>query len=155
MENKGEIIIYKAEDGHSQLDVRLEQETIWLTLNQISSLFNKDKSVVSRHIKNIYTEKELVRKPTVAFFATVQKEGKRTITRNVEYFNLDLIISVGYRVNSKRGTQFRIWATQILKDHLVKGYTINEKRLKEQQEKWKELLPPINNLIEQTLLLRF
>lgn len=139
MENKGEIVIYKREDGKSQLDIRLEKETIWLNLNQISALFNKDKSVISRHIRNIYQEKELLRKPTVAFFATVQNEGKRTVTREVEYYNLDVIISVGYRVNSKRGTQFRIWATQILKDHLVKGYTINEKRLKEQQEKFKEL----------------
>ncbi|MES1221070.1 MAG: RhuM family protein, partial [Bacteroidota bacterium] len=146
MENKGEIIIYKGEDGKSQLDVRLQHENIWLNLNQISALLDKDKSVISRHIKNIYLEKELTRKPTVAFFATVQKEGKRTVTRDVEYYNLDLIISVGYRVNSKRGTQFRIWATQTLKEHLVKGYTINEKRLKEQHEKFKELQETIEFL---------
>ena len=139
MEGKGEIIIYQTEDGRSALDIRLEKETLWLSLNQISELFNRDKSVISRHLKNIFSESELDSQSTVAFFATVQKEGKREVIRQVEYFNLDVIISIGYRVNSKRGTQFRIWATQTLKDHLVKGYTINEKRLEEQQEKFKEL----------------
>jgi death-on-curing family protein len=139
MEGKGEIIIYQTEDGRSALDIRLEKETLWLSLNQISELFDRDKSVISRHLKNIFSESELESQSTVAFFATVQKEGKREVIRQVEHFNLDVIISVGYRVNSKRGTQFRIWATQTLKDHLVKGYTINEKRLQEQQEKFKEL----------------
>ena len=139
MENKGEIIIYKTEGGESQLDVRLEDESIWLSQKQIAQLFGRDYKTISKHINNIYKEKELLRKATVAKFATVRKEGKREISRKLEYYNLDLIISVGYRVNSKRGTQFRIWATQTLKDHLVKGYTLNEKRLREQQNKFEEL----------------
>lgn len=136
---KGEIIIYKASDGQTQLDVKLDDETVWLTLNQVSLLLSKDKSVISRHIKNIYKEGELSRNSTVAKFATVQIEGDRGIKRDLEYYNLDVIISVGYRVKSKRGTQFRIWANNVLKDYLVKGYAINEKRLKEQTEKIKEL----------------
>lgn len=120
---KGEIIIYKASDGQTQLDVKLDDETVWLTLNQVSLLLSKDKSVISRHIKNIYTEGELSRNSTVAKFATVQMEGERGIKRDLEYYNLDVIISVGYRVKSKRGTQFRIWANSVLKDYLVKGYS--------------------------------
>ena len=95
------------------LDVRLEQETLWLSLNQIAGLFERDKSVISRHLRNVFQEGELDREGTVAFFATVQNEGGREVERKVEYFNLDAILSVGYRVNSKRGTQFRIWATQV------------------------------------------
>ena len=124
---------------NSQLDVKLTEETIWLTQKQMSELFGRDYKTISKHINNIYKEKELLRKATVAKYTTVQKEANRKVSRVLEYYNLDMIISVGYRVNSKRGTQFRIWATQTLKDHLVKGYTINEKRLKEQQEKWEEL----------------
>ena len=139
MEQKGEIIIYKGEDGKSQLDVRLENETIWLNQRQISELFDRDYKTIAKHIGNIYKEKELPKKATVAKFAIVQQEGKRQVSRELEYYNLDLIISVGYRVNSRRGIQFRIWATKTLKEHLVKGYTINEKRLHEQQEKFKEL----------------
>ena len=139
MENKGEIIIYKGDDGKSQLDVRLEKETIWLNQYQLADLFKTDRTSIQKHISNIYKSKELDQIATCAKFAQVQKEGKRSITREIQHYNLDVIISVGYRVNSKRGTQFRIWATQTLKDHLVKGYTINEKRLKEQQDKFKEL----------------
>ena len=134
MENKGEILIYQAEDGTSQLEVRLEEETIWMNLNQITSLFGRDKSVISRHIKNIFIEGELIKEAVVAFFATTGTDNKKY---NVEYFNLDMILSIGYRVNSKRGTQFRIWATKTLNDHIVKGYSINEKRL--QQENAKKL----------------
>lgn len=105
---RGEIVIYKASDGSIQLDVKLQEETVWLNLNQISLLLQKDKSVVSRHINNIFNEGELDRNPTVAKFATVQVEGNRQIQREIEYYNLDVIISVGYRVKSKRGTQFRI-----------------------------------------------
>jgi prophage maintenance system killer protein len=104
---------------------------VWLTLNQMADLFGRDKSVVSRHLRNIFVTNELSRKATVAKNATVQIEGDREVTRTVEYYNLDAIISVGYRVNSKRGTQFRIWATQTLKDHLIRGYTLNERRLRE------------------------
>ena len=135
---KGEIVIYKAKGGPI-IDVCLQQETVWLSLNQLADLFERDKSVISRHLRNIYSEEELPRQATVAFFATVQNEGDREVTRTVEYFNLDAIISVGYRVNSKRGTQFRIWATNILRKHLVDGYTINEKRLKAQHNKINEL----------------
>lgn len=136
MESKGEVIIYQSKEGESHLEVKLENETLWLNLNQLKQLFERDKSVISRHIKNIFKEEELNRDLVVAFFATTASDGK---TYQVEYYTLDAIISIGYRVNSKRGTQFRIWATQTLKDHLINGYTINEKRLQEQQEKFKEL----------------
>ena len=134
MENKSEIIIYQAEDGTTAIDVRLLEETVWLNLLQLSTLFKRDKSVISRHISNIYKEKELQKSSTVANFATVQTEGNRRIERKVEFFNLDVIISVGYRVKSKRGTQFRIWANSILKEYLIKGFSLNEKRLKEQSQ---------------------
>jgi len=127
-ENRGDIVIFKAEDGKTALNVTLEEETVWLSLNQMVTLFQRDKSVVSRHLNNIFKSKELRRDAVVAFFATTASDGK---TYQVEYFNLDAIIGVGYRVNSKRGTQFRIWATGVLREHLVRGYTVNEKRLKE------------------------
>jgi len=133
-DRKGEIVLYKAANGGSAIDVRLEENTVWLSLIQIAELFKRDKSVISRHLRNVFKEKELNRSSTVAFFATVQNEGGRQIAREVEFFNLDAILSVGYRVNSKRGTQFRIWATTVLRDHLVKGYTANERRLKELQQ---------------------
>lgn len=139
MDKKGEILFYKTEDGKSQLDVRLEDETIWLNQYQLADLLKTDRTSIQKHISNIYKSRELSEKSTCAKFAQVQKEGNRVVTREIQYYNLDMIISVGYRVNSKRGTQFRIWATQTLKDHLIKGYTINEKRLQEQQKKWKEL----------------
>ena len=129
-----EIIIYQTANNQTEVEVRFEGETFWLTLNQISALFQRDKSVISRHIKNIYREEELDTITTVAKKATVQIEGGREVMRDIEYFNLDAILSVGYRVNSKRGTQFRQWATQRLKDYLVKGYAINEKRLAEKQQ---------------------
>ena len=153
----GEIVLYIASDGKTQLDVKLEEETVWLNLNQISLLLQKDKSVISRHINNIYKESELDKNSTVAKFATVQKEGKRTIKREIEFYNLDVIISVGYRVKSKRGTQFRIWANSVLKDYLVRGYALNEKRLKEQTEKIKEIertLEIFSNVIEHNQLNR-
>ncbi len=119
---------------------------MWLNLNQISDLFKRDKSVISRHLRNIFQSKELNKNSTVAFFATVQNEGGRNIERDIEYFNLDAIISVGYRVNSKQGTQFRIWATNVLRKHLVDGYTINEKRLKLAECKYLELQKSLNLL---------
>jgi prophage maintenance system killer protein len=142
--NQKNIVIYQAENGTTQLEINLQKDTLWLNLNQISQLFERDKSVISRHIKNIYQEDELTQSSTVAFFATVQKEGNREVKREIEYYNLDLIISVGYRVNSKRGTQFRIWATNILKQHIVQGYTINEKRLKEERQRLKDLQTAID-----------
>jgi len=127
----GEIVVFEAPDGEIRVDVRLEQDTVWLSLTQLAELFGRDKSVISRHLRNIFTTRELEREATVAKNATVQHEGDREVVREIEYFNLDAIISVGYRVNSKRGTQFRIWATQILRDHLVKGYSVNQRRLAE------------------------
>jgi prophage maintenance system killer protein len=125
-EARGEIVLYQDPDGTVELDVRLERESIWLSLNQMTALFERDKSVISRHLRNVFKEGELDRVAVVAFFATTAADGK---TYKVEYFNLDAVLSVGYRVNSKRGTQFRIWATKLLRDHLLKGYTINERRL--------------------------
>lgn len=130
-ERKGHIVLFGAAEGGTSLEVRLEENTVWLSLNQIADLFGRDRSVISRHLRNIFKEKELSRQSTVAFFASVQKEGERQVTREVEFFNLDAIISVGYRVNSKRGTQFRIWATNVLKQHIVRGYTENTRRLQE------------------------
>ncbi|MFM9422890.1 MAG: hypothetical protein RIR06_1351 [Bacteroidota bacterium] len=132
MENK--IEIYTSTDGSTQLEVQFEGETFWLNLNQISILFEKDKSVISRHLKNIFNEGELDRKSTVAKNATVQFEANREVKREIEYFNLDAILSVGYRVNSKRGTQFRQWATKRLKDYLIDGVAINEKRLEQKNK---------------------
>lgn len=127
MENQ--IEIFTSPDGSTQIEVQFEGDTFWLNLNQISSLFEKDKSVISRHLSNIYKEGELVRNSTVAKNATVQIEADREVKREIEYYNLDAILSVGYRVNSKRGTQFRQWATKRLKDYLIEGVAINEKRL--------------------------
>jgi len=126
MQSKGEILIYKAKDGSQQLEVMLEQETVWLTQKQITELFDRERTVITKHIGNIFKEKELEEKSVCAKFAHTAGDGK---TYETQYYNLDVIISVGYRVKSKRGTQFRQWATQRLKEHLVKGYTINEKRL--------------------------
>ena len=134
-----DIVIYKSPEGEIKIDVKLKEETLWLTLEQIAELFSKVKSTISYHISSIFKEKELKKKSTVRKFRTVQIEGNREITRNLEYYNLDVIISVGYRVKSKRGTQFRFWANKVLKDYLVKGYVLNERRLKEQTEKIKEL----------------
>ena len=128
---RGEVIIFQAPDGSVELDVRLERENLWLSLAQMAALFDRDKSVISRHINNVFRESELDRDATVAEFATVQAEGTRQVTRVLELYNLDAIISVGYRVNSLRGTQFRIWATRVLRDHLLQGYSVNAKRLQE------------------------
>ncbi|PJB96366.1 MAG: hypothetical protein CO080_03435, partial [Nitrospirae bacterium CG_4_9_14_0_8_um_filter_70_14] len=128
---RGEVIVYEAPDGQVRVDVRLERETVWLSLNQVAELFDRDKSVISRHLRNVFESGELERAATVAKNATVQTEGGRGVTREIEFFNLDAILSVGYRVNSKRGTQFRIWATTTLREHLLRGYTLNERRLRE------------------------
>jgi hypothetical protein len=127
--NASEIILYQTEDGRTRLQVRLNNETAWLSLNQLADLFQRDKSVVSKHIKNIFAEGELQPEATVANFATVQTEGSRTISRDIEYYNLDVIIAVGYRVKSPRGTQFRIWATQRLREYIVKGFALDDERL--------------------------
>jgi prophage maintenance system killer protein len=136
---KGEIILYKTPEGETEIDVKLEEETVWLTPNQMSKLFDKARPTVLEHIKNTYAEGELSQESTCRKFRQVQKEGKRTVTREIEHYSLDVIISVGYRVKSKRGTQFRIWANKVLKDYLVQGYALNEKKLKDQTSRIKEL----------------
>lgn len=128
---KSELILYQTEDGKTRIEVRLQGETVWLTLSQMAELFQVDKSGISRHLKNIYETGELRIEATVANFATVQQEGSRSVQRALEYYNLDAIISVGYRVNSIRGTQFRIWATQRLREYLIKGFTLDDDRLKQ------------------------
>jgi len=137
--NRGEIVIYEAEDGAASVEVRLEEETVWLNLNQMADLFQRDKSVISRHLRNVYREGELQKPSTVAKFATVQNEAGRSVTRNIDYYNLDAILSVGYRVNSRRGTEFRIWATDVLRNHIIKGYTVNQRRLADHDEHYQEL----------------
>ena len=123
---RGEVVLYQALDGSVEMEVRLEQESLWLSLDQMAALFERDKSVVSRHVRNVFRDGELERDSVVAKYATTAADGK---TYQVEYFNLDAIISVGYRVNSNRGTQFRIWATRVLGNHIVRGYTVNQSRL--------------------------
>jgi len=147
LENK--IAIFKNESGEIEVDVKLERETLWLSLNQLTKLFDRDKSVISRHLNNIFKEQELNKETTVANFATVQTEGRRTLSRQIEYYNLDAIISVGYRVNSKRGVEFRKWANNVLKEYLIKGYSINQKRIadKELQE-----LKQVMSLLSSTLI---
>lgn len=139
-----EIQIYKSSGSEVEVKVQFENDTVWLSLNQMAELFGRDRSVISRHIRNIYNEGELLKETTVAKNATVQKEAGRSVTRTIEYYNLDLIISLGYRVNSRQGTQFRQWATQKLKDYLVKGVAINQQRL--------EQLNQLVHIIEQTRL---
>jgi hypothetical protein len=129
-EPKSQLLLYQAPDGRTRLEVRMEGETVWLTLNQVAELFQRDKSVISKHIKNVFGEGELSPEATVANFATVQTEGGRTVRREIEFYNLDVIISVGYRVKSHRGTQFRIWATQRLREYIVKGFALDDERLK-------------------------
>jgi prophage maintenance system killer protein len=138
---KGEIIIYKDNQG-SELQVEVDGETVWLSQAQMADLFEKDIRTINEHVKNVYKEAELSQNQTIRKFRIVQSEGQKRVERDVNFYNLDVIISVGYRVKSKRGTQFRIWATQRLRDYLVKGYAINEKRLKDAENlqlKLKEL----------------
>ena len=143
---KGEIVIYTSEDGSVSLDTKLENETIWLTQDMMTKLFETTKQNISLHINNIYKDEELDKTSTVKEFLTVRKEGNRTVSRNIEYYNLDMIIAVGYRVNSKRATQFRKWATSTLKEYITKGYAINEKMLKSKQEQIQTLQSTLNLL---------
>jgi len=131
MNTQNPIEIYAAEDGQAQLQVRLDDNTVWLTQAQMVSLFDKSKKTISEHINNVFKEGELEQDQVVRKFRTTASDGK---TYQVNHYNLDVIISVGYRVKSRRGTQFRIWATNVLRDYLVQGYALNEKRLKEQQQ---------------------
>lgn len=129
--SNSEILLYQTEDGQTKIDVRLEEETVWLSQAQMVELFQTTKQNISLHIKNIYEEGELEEFSTVKDYLTVQTEGKREVQRNLKFYNLDVIISVGYRVKSHRGTQFRIWATQLIKEFLVKGFALNDEKLKE------------------------
>ena len=130
----GKVIFYKNENGKTSIEINLVKNTLWLSQKKISELFDKDSDTIGLHLKNIYSSNELNKTATTEDFSVVQKEGNRKVNRTITHYNLDAIISVGYRVNSKKGTQFRIWATTILKEHLTKGYSINEKRLEQLQK---------------------
>ena len=129
--SRGEMVLYQAPDGTVELDVRLDRETLWLSQKQMSVLFDKDSDTIGLHLRNIFEEEELNEVSTTEESSVVQMEGKRQVRRKVKFFNLDAIISVGYRVNSKRGTQFRIWATRVLHQHILEGYTVNSNRLRD------------------------
>ena len=144
--NKGEIIIYKSDDGSVSLDVKLEQDTIWLTQKSMSELFGVKIPAINKHINNIYREEELQKNSTISILEIVQKEGNRDVLRETAYYNLDMIIAVGYRVNSKKATQFRIWATSVLRDFLTKGYAVNEKLLQAQKSKIEALQTSVSLL---------
>lgn len=130
MNKENSMVIFKTEDNQISVDVRFHDESVWLTLEQMSTLFERNKSTISRHIKNIFDEGELLQETTVAKFATVQIEGNREVERELDYYNLDVIISVGYRVKSQRGVQFRQWATKCLNEYIRKGFTMDDERLK-------------------------
>ena len=142
------MLIYQSADGKIKIDVRFRNETVWLSLDQMATLFGRDKSTISRHVKNVFEEGELTPEATVANFATVQIEGKREVVRNIDYYNLDVIISVGYRVKSQQGTQFRIWATQRLREYIIKGFALNDERFKtgSSYNYFKELLNRIREI---------
>ena len=127
----GEVVLYRAKDGKSVLDVRLAGETVWLTQKQMAELFDSSTDNIGLHLKNIYTDRELEEPATTEEYTVVQQEGRRQVQRDLKHFNLDAIISVGYRVNSRRGVHFRQWATRLLKDHLTRGYTLNRQRLEQ------------------------
>lgn len=145
MENKSEIIIYQTEDGNTKIETKFENDTVWLSIDQMAELFQRDRSVIGKHIRNIFNEGELDKNSVWAKFAYTAADGK---TYQVDYYNLDVIISVGYRVKSLRGTQFRIWATQRLKEYMIKGFTLDDERLKELGggSYWKELLDRIRDI---------
>jgi len=143
---KKELAIYQAKNGAIELKLDDKQETFWANINQIAEIFGVQKPAISKHLKNIYRDKELDKQATVSILETVQKEGKRNVTRKIEYYNLDAIISVGYRVNSKQATQFRIWATKTLKQHITKGYTINKKVLQKNHQEFLQAVEDIKLL---------
>lgn len=150
-ESRGEIVLYRAPDGTVELDVRLDHESLWLSQKQMSLLFEKDSDTVGLHLRNIYKEGELEESGTTEESSVVQKEGNRRVHRKVRLYNLDAVLSVGYRVNSKRGTQFRIWANNVLKQYLLKGYALNEKRLTEREKELRTLKAGIK-LLERTVI---
>lgn len=145
MENKGEVVIYQTEDGLTKLEVNLQDETVWLSIDQMAELFQRDRSVIGKHIRNIFKEGELVKDSVWAKFAYTASDGK---DYNVDFYNLDVIISVGYRVKSQRGTQFRIWANSVLKEYIIKGFAMDDERLKGNGggNYWKELLDRIRDI---------
>jgi phosphoribosylaminoimidazolesuccinocarboxamide synthase len=153
MHSNNQIVIYQSEDGQTQVDVRLENETVWLTQAQMVELFQTTKQNVSLHVGNVFKEGELAEKSTVKEYLTVQKEGERKVSRKVKYYNLDVIISVGYRVKSKRGTAFRIWANNVLKQYLIKGYAVNERMRKEQIGELRQLVGMLGRTIQNQPLL--
>ena len=143
------IVIYQSEDGRIQLDVKLEEETVWLNRQQMAELFDRDVKTIGKHINNALKE-ELENDPsTVAKFATVQKEGERFVSRSVEYYNLDVIISVGYRVHSKHGVRFRQWASGVLKQYLIKGFAVNERIRKQQISELRQLVQVVGRAVQQ------
>ena len=153
MHSNNQIVIYQSEDGQTQVDVRLENETVWLTQAQMVELFQTTKQNVSLHVGNVFREGELEEKSTVKEYLTVRKEGERKVSRKVKYYNLDVIISVGYRVKSKRGTAFRIWANNVLKQYLIKGYAVNERMRKEQIGELRQLVGMLGRTIQNQPLL--
>jgi prophage maintenance system killer protein len=155
MKEKGDIIFYEGGSGDARIEVKLEDETVWLSQNQIVELFQSSKANISEHIKHIFKSGELEPEGTVRKFRTVREEGKRLINRDLDHYSLDMIISIGYRVNSIRGTQFRIWANKILKDYLTKGYAIDHKRFQDQSRQLDELKQTVKllgNVIERKVL---
>ena len=146
--DKGQIILFQTQGGETKIEVRLSNETVWLTADQMAELFQRDRSTIQRHIKRIYNEGELTDDSTCAFFAQVQTEGKRQVERKIPIYNLDMIISVGYRVKSHRGVQFRQWATQVLKEYMIKGFVLNDDLLKNagQGNYFDELLARIRDI---------
>jgi hypothetical protein len=145
-QNNSDILIYQTENGDTKLEVKLDDETVWLTQGQMAELFQTTKNNISLHTKNIYDECELEKHSTVKEYLTVRKEGSREVKRTIEYYNLDVIISVGYRVKSHRGTQFRIWATKRLKEYIIKGFTLDDDRLRSGSHYFDELLERIREI---------
>jgi death-on-curing family protein len=143
---RSEIKIYKTPDGKTSIEVKFEKETVWLSQKQMAELFDKDSDTIGLHLKNIYKSGELEEISTTEKYSVVRQEGKRKVKREIKFYNLDAIISVGYRVNSKRGVLFRKWATQLLKDYLIKGFAINQQRLQKQAEQLNKLKETINIL---------
>ena len=146
--DRGEIIIYRAEDNSVQLDVRMEHETVWLTQKQIADLFDVKKAAISKHVANIFNQGELSPEATVSKMETVQLEGKRTVVRYMDYYNLDMILSIGYRVNSKRAIAFRQWSTRVLKDYLIKGFAVNDKIRREQLADLRQLVQIVGRTVQ-------
>ncbi|MBR1711993.1 MAG: virulence RhuM family protein [Alloprevotella sp.] len=146
--DENQIIIYQTEDGRTQIDVRLENDTVWLTQAQMAELFQTDRTSIVRHVNNIYKSEELERKATSAKIAQVQIEGQRTVRRTIPYYNLDMIISVGYRVNTKRGVKFRQWANRVLRDYLVQGYAVSDRLRRDQLGELRQLVGVLGRTLQ-------